>query len=410
VMGFAVGTGSQTSHTAILARSMKIPAIFGVKNIHAQLADGDLVVIDGYTGTIVLHPTESTVAFYRRKEEQDQKRFSELTHESRLRPETLDGYSIQLAANIDGPDDIDKAKQFGAAGIGLYRTEYLFLRREVLPDEEEQFAVYRDMLSGMDGRPVIIRTIDVGGDKLRDTLTALAEPNPFLGLRAVRLCLRERRDLLRTQLRALLRAGVYGNLKILFPMICCTEEVEELKHILTEIRQELKGEGIPFSDHYEIGIMIEIPAAAIVAGTLAEMVDFFSIGSNDLIQYTLAVDRSNDKVAYLYQPAHPAVLNLIMMTVTAAKKKNIWVSLCGEMAADPLYLPLLLGLGIHELSMTPVALGAVRRVIRRLHMHEAQEVARLALESHNATEVLNACRELVIKADPEIFRLEQQSI
>ena len=406
VMAFAVGSGSQTSHTAILARSMNIPAVVGIKDIWERLEDGDMVIIDGYSGSIILHPSETTVKFYQQKESKDEKLFTDLAHESRLRPETLDGYCIQLAANVDNLEDVRNAKRFGAAGIGLYRTEYLFLRRDILPDEEEQFKTYRAMLTEMGGQAVTIRTIDVGGDKLADTLTSLSEPNPFLGLRAVRLCLREKRALLRTQLRAMLRAGAYGNLKLLFPMISCADEVCELKVMLEEIKAELKKEGIPFASSYEIGVMIEIPAAAIIAETLAEMVDFFSIGSNDLIQYTLAVDRGNDKVAYLYQPTHPAVLNLIMKTVAAAKKKNIWVGLCGEMAGNPVYLPLLLGMGIHELSMTPVALGAVRRVVRRLKMHEAEEVVHKAINSSTARDALKVCQDLIEQIDPDIFDLQ----
>ncbi len=410
VQAFAVGTGSQTSHTAILARSMKIPAVVGVKDISMQLKNGDRVIVDGYVGTTILNPTESTIKLYHQKASQEEKLYAELIHESRLRPETVDGFCIQLAANVDNIEDVKSAKRFGAAGVGLFRTEYLFINRTKVPTEDEQFEIYREMIASMNGHPVTIRTLDIGGDKLAETLIALAEPNPFLGLRAVRLCLRERPDLIRTQLRAMLRASVFGNLKILFPMITSTAEVESLLQIISELKAQLKREKIGFKDDIEVGIMIETPAAALMSEALAELVDFFSIGSNDLIQYTLAVDRSNEKVAYLYQPTHPAVLYLIHRTVVAARRKNIWVSVCGEMAGAPQYIPLLVGLGVHELSMSPISLGTIRRTIRKMKMHKAEEIAHRALNCTRASEALEQSQEYLKEVIPDILKLTTKGI
>lgn len=410
VLGFAVGTGSQTSHTAILARSMKIPAIVGVKDISITLKTGDKVIIDGYVGNAIIHPTESTIRLYHQKETQEEKLYAELIHESRLRPETLDGFRIQLAANVDGIADVKSAKRFGTAGVGLFRTEYLFINKNKLPTENEQFEIYREMISSLNGHPVTIRTLDLGGDKLSETLNSLAEPNPFLGLRAVRLCLRERPDILRTQLRAMLRASVYGSLKILFPMITSTTEVTALIDILNEIKADLKKEKISFKDDVEIGIMIETPAAALIAEALAELVDFFSIGSNDLIQYTLAVDRGNERVAYLYLPTHPAVLGLIEKTVSAARRKNIWVSVCGEMAGVPQYTPLLVGLGVHELSMSPMSLGTIRRTIRKIKMHEAEDIAQRALKCTNAQDALDLSVNYLREIAPDVFDLSTKGL
>lgn len=410
VLAFAVEAGSQTSHTAILARSMKIPAIVGLHDICNQLKDGDQAIIDGYVGAIIIHPTESTVKLYRQKEHSEQKLYLDLLHESRLRPETQDGFAVQLAANVDSSEDLRTAIKFGAAGVGLFRTEYLFVHREHLPDEEEQFNTYREILAAMPDLPVTIRTIDAGGDKLVDTLASLAEPNPFLGLRAIRLCLREQPHLLHTQLRAMLRASNYGQLKIMFPMISCAEEVKQLRNAVEEVKKELSREKIPFNRNIELGIMIETPAAAIMSEKLADMVDFFSIGSNDLIQYTLAVDRGNDKVAYLYQPTHPTVIELIQRTADAARSKNIRVSMCGEMAGNPLYLPLLLGAGVNELSMSPSSLGNVRRTIRKLTMHEAEEVTRSALECSTAAQILELCKNLLSLRAPETLELLTKGI
>lgn len=410
VLAFAVGSGSQTSHTAILARSMKIPAVVGLKDVSIAVNSGESIIVDGYVGMVIIHPSDSTIELYRQKELQEDRLYRELVHESRLRPETVDGYCVQLAANVDNPGDIKIARRFGAAGIGLFRTEYLFINREDPPSEEEQFEVYRELLSGMGGQSATIRTIDVGGDKLQATLNSLNEPNPFLGLRGVRLCLRERPEVLRTQLRAMMRASVFGKLKIMFPMISSTLEVVELKEILAGVREELKQERIAFSDKVEVGIMIETPAAALLADSLAGMVDFFSIGTNDLIQYTIAVDRGNEKVAYLYNPTHPAVLELIHRTAEAANRNNIWVSVCGEMAGSPLYTPLLAGLGIHELSMSPYSLGQVRRVIRKMRMHEAEEVAMAAMRCTTSAAALELSVNYLRSIVPDVLDISSKGL
>jgi len=410
VLAFAVETGSQTSHTAILARSMKIPAVVGIHDLCKILTDTATIIVDGYVGSVIINPSETTIQLYQEKENVEAKLYADLLTESRLRPETRDGFCVQLAANVDSMDELRTARKFGAAGIGLFRTEYLFVHREHLPTEEEQFNTYRDIISGMNGQPVTIRTIDAGGDKLGDTIAALAEPNPFLGLRAIRLCLQEQPQLLHTQLRAMLRASTAGHLKIMFPMIACSEEVIKLKEMVEDVKQELSREKIAFDKKVEVGIMIETPAAALQAETLAELVDFFSIGSNDLIQYTLAADRSNDKVAYLYQPTHPAVLELIKRTADAGRSHNVWVSMCGEMAGNPLYLPLLLGLGLNELSMSPVSLGNVRRTIRNLTMREAELAAQDALGSKNAAEALDCCRKVLQSCAPDVLNLTTKGL
>jgi phosphotransferase system enzyme I (PtsI) len=404
VQAFAIETGSRTSHTAILARSMKIPAVVGLQNLVEKLHNGDLVIVDGFIGTVIINPKEQTQNLYAVKETRKEKFYADLLKESRLRPETIDGFRIQLAANIERPEDIEDAKRYGAAGVGLFRTEYLFMNSQQLPSEESQFEIYKKAVEDIQGQPIIIRTLDVGGDKLADLLISYHEPNPFLGLRAIRLCL-EKQDIFRTQLRAIIRASAFGPIKLMFPMITCLEEIEYVLEILDEIKEELTAQKIDFNKKLEIGIMIEVPSAAIIADVLAEKVDFFSIGTNDLVQYTLAVDRRNERVAYLYQPSHPAILSLIQKVVNAAKKNQIWVSVCGEMAGDPRYTPLLVGLGVHELSMSPVSMGSIRRIIRRMRMYEAEEVAEKAVSCRNAEEALEMSEALLYKIAPDIVSL-----
>jgi phosphotransferase system enzyme I (PtsI) len=404
VQAFAIETGSRTSHTAILARSMKIPAVVGVRELLGSVQNGDLVIVDGHVGTVIVNPTDETLEVFAEKETREEEFYSELLKESQTRPETVDGYCIQIAANIDRIDDIADVRKFGAVGIGLFRTEYLFLNAKPLPDEEKQFDVYREMVVAMQGEPVVIRTLDVGGDKLSDSLQPQHEQNPFLGFRAIRFCL-ENDAILRDQIRAILRASHHGHVKVMFPMISCIEEVRKLKIIVEDEKDTLKKRGQPFDPEIEIGIMIEIPSAAVIADTLAKEVDFFSIGTNDLVQYTLAVDRGNEKVAYLYQPSHPAILSLIRTVVDAARKNRIWVSVCGEMAGDPRYTPLLVGMGVHELSMSPVAVGPVRRVILRMRMMEAEEVAAKALESGSAEGALEISEAFLFRVAPDVMTL-----
>ena len=404
VLGFAVETGSAVSHTAILARSMRLPAVTGVpRAVLEQLTDADTVIIDGYHGRLILHPEPRTIEAYRLKAEQADKVLSSL-RDSGIRPETRDGFEVHIAGNIESAADLSELRAVGASGIGLMRSEYLFNRAEA-PDEETQFQVYKEILAACEGQPVVIRTLDVGGDKFFSAVSRSREQNPFLGLRGVRLTLREQRDIFRTQLRALLRAGVFGDLRVMLPMITTPDELDETRALLAECRTELTREGIDFADSLPLGAMIETPAAAMTADILAEKADFFSIGTNDLTQYTLAIDRSNDRVAYLYLPSHPAILKLIARTCEAAAAHGIPVSVCGQMAGDPRYTALLAGLGVNELSMDAGAVGAVRRVLRGMTMAEARSAAAKALAAPDAAAALAPSLRILEKAAPDLAAL-----
>ncbi len=405
VQAFATEVGGKTSHTAIMARSMQIPAVVGAQNLFLdKIHNGDLLIVDGYLGIIVVNPQPNTLKIYADKETETEKYYSGFLKESRLWPETLDGFRIQLAANIQGPEGVPDAKRYGAAGIGLFRTEYLFINAKELPTEEKQFSIYSKIASDMEGHQVVIRTFDLGGDKLSEVITPFNEPNPFLGFRAIRLFL-EYRHFMVTQLKAILRASAFGNVKIMFPMISGCEELDQLLEILAECKAELRQSGLPFDENIQVGIMVEIPSAAILAEELAQKVDFFSIGTNDLVQYTLAVDRTNEKVAYLYQPLHPAVLRLMKNVVDAAKKRRIWVSVCGEMASEPRFTPILLGLGIHELSMSPSAIGPIRRLARRMRMFEVEKIAATALKTSDPKDAMRLSEEYLNNIAPDIMSM-----
>lgn len=406
VTGFAIETGSPTSHTAILARSMKIPAVVGMRRIFERLTNGDKVIIDGYLGMVIIHPEPETIEFYEEKLRRQERLLAELEKENRMLAETTDGYVIQLMANVEGIEGIEEVKKSCSEGIGLFRTEYLFMNKPVLPDEETQFQVYKKLAELMPDQPVIIRTLDVGGDKFDAAISLPKEPNPFLGMRAIRLGL-SRPELLKNQLRALLRAGVYGDIKILFPMISSLEELEGLLHLLEQLKDDLRERGIPFKDDMQVGVMIEIPSAVLIADQLAKKADFFSIGSNDLVQYTLAVDRSNEKVAKLYNPMHPAVIELIAMAAKAARDNQIWISCCGELASDPLFTPLLVGLGVQELSMSPGALPAVRRTIRRLSMAEAEALVQDIRQAADSNYTATRCKDLIARIAPSIAKMNK---
>ena len=411
VQAFAIESGSNTSHTAILARSMQIPAVVNISgDIVDELKNDTEVIVDGFIGTVIANPTEKTRKAYQLKAKEEGRFYIDLIRESRLRPETLDGFTVQLASNIETLEDIDTAKKFGTSGVGLFRTEYMYMGSRRLPTEEEQVKTFTRLIESMNGEPVVVRTLDIGGDKFAEGVPLLAEANPFLGLRAIRLCLHECEEIFRTQLRSLLRAGAAGNLKIMLPMISCVEEVLEVKELIEKLKEELFREKLPFGTDIEVGVMIETPAAALIAEHLAKHVDFFSIGTNDLIQYTIAIDRDNEKVNYLYQPTHPAILHLIKNIVDAAKHNRIWVSVCGQMASNPHYVPRLLGLGVHELSMVPISLGAVRRIIRKLKMHEAEVAAYKALKCSTAQEALDISNELLKKISPEITNLAMRGL
>ena len=402
VLGFATDQGSKTSHTAILARSHQIPAVTGLQEASEALTTGQYALLDGFNGLLILNPTDQTLFEYgqlARKHAAAQDRLREVKDQPAV---TLDGVRITLSANVETLEETAEVQANGAEGIGLFRTEYLFLNREALPSEEEQFQVYYQAASTLKPHPVIIRTLDLGGDKFLTNRHAPTERNPFLGWRAIRLCLQER-DLFRTQLRAILRASVVGNIRMMYPMISGLEEVNQAREVVEECKAELRAAGTPFNDALEIGVMIEIPAAVVTAEALAKRVKFFSLGTNDLIQYSLAVDRMNPKIAHLYEPTHPAIVRLVKAATDAAHAHGIWVGLCGEMAGDPVLVPLLLGLGVDELSAAPSLIPAVKFIIRRLKLCEAQELAAFALQCESGAEILARAQALAKNVAPSLF-------
>jgi phosphotransferase system enzyme I (PtsI) len=402
ILGFATDAGSKTSHTAIMARSLQVPAVVALKDVSHKIKTGNHVLLDGYNGSIIVNPTDQTLFEYGQMVRRQASIEDKLREIKNLPAITLDGVKITISANIEQAGDGAAVKLYGAEGVGLFRTEYLFINRDSLPTEEEQFQSYRRVAAELKPDPVIIRTLDLGGDKFLSHLAIPPEMNPFLGWRAIRFCLEER-DVFRAQLRAILRASAEGNVKIMYPMISCYAEIEKANALVEEYKAELRAENLPFDDHIEIGAMIEIPSAAIAADTLASRVKFFSIGTNDLIQYSLAVDRLNERIAHLYEPTHPAVVRLIKLTADAANSHGIWCGVCGEMAGDPFLVPLLLGLGVHELSIAPSCLPRVKFLIRRLNMSEAKELAEFALQCESGTEIINRCEALARKVAPGLF-------
>jgi len=405
VLGFVTEVGSRTSHTAILARSMRIPAVLGLGEAIGELHTGESVLLDGFNGFVVVDPSEQTLFEYGQLVDRQTsiEESLEVIHDDAA--ETKDGHRIVLSANIERAADVEGVLQCGATGVGLFRTEFLFINRSDLPDEEEQFAAYRQVAESLAPDPVIIRTLDLGGDKLVSHINVAAETNPFLGWRAIRLCLQET-DLFRTQLRAILRASAFGNLKIMYPMISGVEELEAANALLDECREQLRAEGVAFGDDVEVGVMIEIPSAVLIADSLAKRVKFLSIGTNDLIQYALAVDRLNEKIAHLYEPTHPGILRLIKMTVDAGLAHGIWTGICGEMAGDLTAVPLLLGLGVSELSVTPSMVPRVKMLIRSIEMSEARKLAAFALDSDSPKEILARAEALAKAAVPSFFEGE----
>lgn len=391
VKGFTTDIGGRTSHSAIMARSLEIPAVVGTKESTTRIKDGDIIVVDGLNGEIHINPTAELIAQFeneQQKFEQQKAEWAKLVNEKTL---TADGQHVELAANIGTPEDLEGVINNGGEGVGLYRTEFLYMGREQLPTEEEQFEAYKQVLQGMDGKPVVVRTLDIGGDKELPYLNLPKEMNPFLGFRAIRLCLEEQ-DIFRTQLRALLRASSYGNLKIMFPMIATLGEFRQAKAILEEEKQALLDAGTTIADHIEVGIMVEIPSTAVQADAFAKEVDFFSIGTNDLIQYTMAADRMNERVSYLYQPYNPAILRLVKMVIDAAHKEGKWAGMCGEMAGDEIAIPLLLGLGLDEFSMSATSILPARTQIRNLTKSEMADLAAEALQMATADEVAEAVK------------------
>ncbi len=387
VKGFTTNIGGRTSHSAIMARSLEIPAVVGTKEVMEVVQNGDIVIVDGLEGNVIVNPDESTLADYRAKREAYEAQVEEWR---KLRDEATvskDGVHVELAANIGTPNDVAGVVDNGGEAVGLYRTEFLYMGRDELPSEDVQFNAYKTVLERMEGKPVVVRTLDIGGDKELPYLTLPKEMNPFLGFRAIRLCL-DRQDIFRTQLRALLRASVFGELRIMFPMIATLGEFRQAKAVLVEEKDKLVSEGVAVSDNIQLGIMVEIPSTAVLADQFAKEVDFFSIGTNDLIQYTMAADRMNERVSYLYQPYNPSILRLVKMVIDAAHKEGKWAGMCGEMAGDATAIPLLLGLGLDEFSMSASSILPARSQIAKLSKAEMQELATKALDMQTAEEVV----------------------
>lgn len=402
VIGFATDIGGRTSHTAIMAKSLEIPAVVGLEKVTKIVQNGDMVVIDGSRGLIIVTPQKKTLDKYNAERKKCERLGKELASLRNLPCETLDGRRIELSANIELPEEMQSVIKHGADGIGLYRSEYFYMNRPGLPSEDEQYKAYKEVAKKLSPKPVIIRTMDLGGDKFLSQLEIPREMNPFMGWRAIRFCL-ARPDIFKTQLRAILRASVSGNLKIMYPMISGIEELMFANTILEEVKNELGRENLPFNKDIETGVMIEIPSAALTSDILAKEADFFSIGTNDLIQYALAVDRVNEKIAYLYEPAHPAVLRLIKNVIQNGRKENIWIGMCGEMAGDPALTIILLGLGLDEFSVSPILLPEIKKVIRSVRFSDAEKIAVKALTFKTGREVEDFARQSLREIAPDMI-------
>lgn len=394
VCGIVTELGGKTSHSAILARALEIPAVVAVEGFLKNVKDGDTVVLDGSEGIVFVNPEETVTAEYETKRTAYLKEKKELDQYIGKPTVTKDGVTIELVANIGKPEDVDKVLQYDAEGIGLFRTEFLFMDRNSMPTEDEQFEAYQKVAIAMNGKPVIIRTLDIGGDKEIPYMGLKKDENPFLGYRAIRFCLDRREDVYRPQLRALLRASAFGNIKIMVPMVTCLEEFREAKAMIEEVKAELDLKGIAYKRDIQVGIMVETAAASLMADAFAKEVDFFSIGTNDLTQYTMSVDRGNDKVSYLYSPLNPAVLRSIRHIIQCGRKEGIMVGMCGEAASDPLMIPLLLAFGLNEFSMSASAVLNARKLITGYSIAELQSIADQAMSFVTAGEVEAYMREL----------------
>lgn len=392
-LGFTTDIGGRTSHSAIMARSLEIPAVVGTKEVTSKIENGVMVIVDGLDGQVIVDPSQEELAEYKAKKEKfelQKQEWSKLKNEPTV---TKDGHHVELVANIGTPNDVEGVINNGGEGVGLYRTEFLYMGRDNFPTEEEQFESYKTVLESMGKKPVVVRTLDIGGDKELSYLHLPKEMNPFLGYRAIRLCL-DQKEIFRTQLRALLRASIYGNLKIMFPMIATLDEFRAAKAVLLEEKEKLVAENVQVSDTIEIGMMVEIPASAVLADVFAKEVDFFSIGTNDLIQYTMAADRMNEQVSYLYQPYNPSILRLVKMVIDAANKEGKWAGMCGEMAGDALAIPLLVGLGLHEFSMSATSILPARSQMAKLSKADMEKLAEKALTMSTAEEVVKLVNEI----------------
>ncbi|EGQ2911074.1 phosphoenolpyruvate--protein phosphotransferase [Staphylococcus pseudintermedius] len=397
VQGFVTNIGGRTSHSAIMSRSLEIPAVVGTKSISESVQQGDMVIVDGLTGDVIVNPSDDEIKAYQHKRESF---FADREALKLLRDEpskTLDGHEVELAANIGTPNDLEGVHNNGAEGIGLYRTEFLYMGRDNMPTEDEQFEAYKKVLESMKGKRVVVRTLDIGGDKELPYLNLPEEMNPFLGYRAIRLCL-DQPEIFRPQLRALLRASAYGKLNIMFPMVATIQEFRDAKALLLEEKENLKQEGVEVSDDIELGIMVEIPATAALADVFAKEVDFFSIGTNDLIQYTMAADRMSERVSYLYQPYNPSILRLIKQVIDASHQEGKWTGMCGEMAGDETAIPLLIGLGLDEFSMSATSILKARRQIKDLSRTEMVQLADRALNCATVDEVVDLVKAKTTKA------------
>ena len=394
VKGFATNIGGRTSHSAIMSRSLEIPAVVGTKDITDRVNHGDSLIIDGLSGDVIINPTDDEVQAYEQKQKNflaEKEELAKLVNDESV---SKDGVHVELAANIGTPNDLEGVKNNGAEGIGLYRTEFLYMGRDNMPSEEEQFEAYSKVLKEMDGKRVVVRTLDIGGDKELSYLNLPKEMNPFLGYRAIRLCL-DQTEIFRTQLRALLRASEFGKLNIMFPMIATIKEFRDAKAILLEEKEKLVSEGVNVADDIEIGIMVEIPSTAALADVFAKEVDFFSIGTNDLIQYTMAADRMSERVSYLYQPYNPSILRLVKQVIEASHKEGKWTGMCGEMAGDNTAIPLLLGLGLDEFSMSATSILKARKQIKQLDQKEMQELANKAINCATEEEVVELVNQIL---------------
>jgi phosphoenolpyruvate-protein phosphotransferase (PTS system enzyme I) len=402
VLGIATDVGSRTSHTAIMARSLNIPAVVGLKDASITLKNGDHVLLDGSKGLIIVNPADQSLWEYGELEVKLEKVEEQLTVLRDTASVTADGKQIILSANIELPEDVPLVIEAGAQGIGLYRTEFFFLNKTELPDEEKQYEAYRAVAEALLPQPVIVRTLDLGGDKFLSHSHLPTEINPFLGCRAIRFCL-ERPDVFKAQLRAILRASALGNIRMMYPLISGLSELRQANEVLESCRSELRAEGVPFNENLEVGIMIEVPSAVLVADALAKEVDFFSIGTNDLIQYTIAVDRVNERIAHLYEPTHPAILRLMEMTVNAAHANDIWVGVCGEMAGEITLTPLLIGLGVDELSASPGLVPRVKKAVQTLDSKECASLLAEVRDLSSATEIFSRCESIARRQYPELL-------